>query len=261
MKASIIIVGEKKEEFLTSSIESCLKQNYKIIEVILVFSHLKNLEFLKKIYNKKIIFKKVSLKMKNPIHDQINKIKEGIKISKGEYIFLLDGDDMFKKNKLNTIMKLNKKKICLDDHIIFRDKKYFYNNYSKIKNNKIYKLFFNEWPDKICTSCISGPKILFDNFFFYNKTINSKYLAIDVLLIIFYLEKLFILKNIFTIKKDDSYSVDKKYSNIFSKVYWERRIEQHKYFNKIYKSKYKFEYFICQCIFYFLKKLENKKII
>ena len=78
-------------------------------------------------------------------------------------------------------------------------------------------------------------KNLFDNFFLNNKIISSKYLAIDVLLIIFYLDRIQILKQILTIKKESLISVDKKYSNKLSEIYWARRIEQHKYLKKKYK--------------------------
>ena len=246
MKATIIIVGEKKEKFLKETIQSCLRQNYKKIEIILVYSYLKNINYLKDLYFKNIIFKHVIKRNKNPVLDQINKIKEAIKVCSGEYIFLLDGDDLFKVDKVAKVISLNKKKnLCLDDYVVYKNKKYLYLNYKKFKKNILYKFFFNPWPDKICTSCISGPKHLFDNFFLNNKIINSKYLAIDVLLIIFYLDKIQILKQILTVKKESLISVDKKYSNKLSEIYWARRIEQHKYLKKKNKINYKFEYYMC----------------
>ena len=256
MKVSIIIVGERKENYLSETIKSCLNQNYKNFEIILTYSNLQNLKLLKQKFKKKIIFKKVHLRLKNPIQDQINKIKEGIKISKGKYIFLLDGDDIFKKNKIKKIIELNKKKmICLDNHINLKNKKHFYYKNNKFKKNKIYRFLLNPWPNKICTSCISGPKKLFDIFFSKNKSFKSKYLAIDVLLIIFYLKKLLLVNNILTIKTKDPQGLDNNYSNFLSIIYWKRRVEQHQYLKKIHNINSSLEYFLCLLILFFLKNL------
>ena len=64
MKATILITGEKKENFLVQTINSCLNQNYYNYEIILLYSNLKNLNFLKKKFYKKIIFKKIFIKKK-----------------------------------------------------------------------------------------------------------------------------------------------------------------------------------------------------
>lgn len=257
MKASIIIVGERKEDYLERTIISCLKQKYKNLEIILVYSKLRNLEYLRNKFQNRIFFKKINLKINNPVLDQINKIKEGVKSSNGKYIFLLDGDDAFKSNKLSKIIKINKKKLlCLDNHIVSNNKKLLYYKNKTLKKYKFYKYFFNPWPEKICTSCISGPKILFEDFFLNHKKIKTKLLAIDALLIIYYLDKLKIINDILTIKKIDKKGVDKKYSNILSKIYWERRIEQHKYLKAIYNSNYKFEYYLCLVALSFLKKIK-----
>ena len=74
-------------------------------------------------------------------------------------------------------------------------------------------------------------------------------LAIDILIIIYYLQKIFYLKEILTIKKISEKSVDKKYSNIFSRIYWERRIEQHVYLKKFKKINYSLEFYVCKIIF------------
>ena len=146
----------------------------------------------------------------------------------------MDGDDLFKKNKLKEIIKLAKKnKLNIDDHILKNNNKYVYKSANKLKNFYLYKFFINPWPDKICTSCICGEKKLFKLFFNKTKIEKYNYLAVDILITIFYLNKIHKIDNIFTIKKSLKNSVDLNYSNYFKKIYWERRIEQHRYLKEI----------------------------
>lgn len=246
MRASIIITGDKKENFLKDTIESCLKQNCRDFEIILVYNKLHNFKHLKEIFKNKIIFKKIKKKIKNPVRDQLYKIYEGLKTAKGKYIFLLDGDDIFKKNKLISILNIKKKNcLFLDDHLILKRGKYIYKNNKFYKKYLIYKLLFNSWPDKICTSCISGQKELFTKFYESIKIQKIKFLAIDILLTIFYIEKLYKVSKILTVKKIVQDSVDNNYLYLFSKIYWQRRIEQHKFFKNFKKKKYTLEYYFC----------------
>ena len=108
MKATILIVGEGKEKYLNKTIKSCLNQTYKNYEIILIFSYLNNLKYLKNNFKSKVRYLKVS-KQINPLRDQFFKIKQGLKSSKGDFIFLLDGDDEFKKNKLKETISLKKR--------------------------------------------------------------------------------------------------------------------------------------------------------
>ena len=117
------------------------------------------------------------------------------------------------------------------------------------KNNFIFKKFFNDWPQKICTSSISLPRKLLEDFFKNNQLFLWKTLAIDAQLIIYYYlkDKLYSTKKILTIKKDYKENLDKKFSNILSKIYWTRRFEQHKYYYCLTKKK-SLEYYVCSIV-------------
>ena len=260
MKATILITGENKENYLIDTISSCLNQNYRNYEIILLFSKLKNLNLLQKKFKKKIIFKQIKRK-KNPVQDQLYKISVGIKIANGMFIFLLDGDDLFKKNKLKQIISHKKKnKLFLDDHILLKKNKFNYKHDNKFKTYFFYKFFLNPWPSKICTSCISGEKKLF-NIFFDNINIKKyNYLAIDVLLVIYFLNDIYKIKKILTVKKILDLSVDTNFSNFSKQIYWNRRIEQHKYLREIQKTNYSLEFYFSKFIsflFDFHKRIQK----
>ena len=80
MKATILITGENKENYLIDTISSCLNQNYRNYEIILLFSKLKNLNLLQKKELEIKIKALNKLKEKNPVQDQLYKISVGIKI-------------------------------------------------------------------------------------------------------------------------------------------------------------------------------------
>ncbi len=249
MKATILITGEEKEKYLAKTIKSCLDQSYTKIEIILIYSHLNNLKKIKQKFKKKIKFLEIKNKINNPVRDQLYKISQGLKISKGQFIFLLDGDDLFKKDKVKNIMQYkNKKALFLNNHEILYKQKLIYKRDNILKKLFFYKVIFNSWPDKVCTSCISAPKTLFQEFFKKIDITKIDNLAIDILIIIYYLQKIFYLKEILTIKKISEKSVDKLYSDFFSKIYWERRLEQHIYLKKVKKINYSLEFYVCKII-------------
>ena len=174
---------------------------------------------------------------------------------------MLDGDDQFKKNKLKQIMNLKKKKfLYLDDHLLLKKNKLSYVNNNKLKNNIFYKFLINSWPDKVCTSCISGEKKLFENFFRHVNINKYEYLAIDILIVIFYLKNIYKIKQKLTIKNVLNKSVDTNYSNYLKLIYWKRRIEQHKYLKEIQSINYSLEFYFSKFIynlFYFQKYIRR----
>jgi len=256
MLSSILIVADYKEKYIKETIKSCLNQTYKEIEILVGYSRLNNIEEIKKIFSsKKLKFFKIKKNYYYPTQDQIYKIKFLLEKSKGMYIFLLDGDDLFLKEKIKYILnnKNIKTKLIKDDFLLQKNKIKKLIPNKNYKNNIIFKIFFNDWPDKICTSTLSLPRKLIEDFFKKNKTSLWKTLAIDVQLIIYcYLKnKFYTTKKILTIKNEYEKNLDKRFSNILSKIYWERRLEQHKYYYSITKKK-TFEYYICYSINFFI---------
>ena len=185
IKSTIIITAENQERFIERCLKSCLNQSVKNIEIIIVFTKLKNINTLRRKYlSKNIIFLNIPKKINNPTQDQLFKIKQGLLISKGKYIFLLDGDDVYKKNKIKVVMNSIK-----DQKALFLDN--YKNNIKQInkvhgfKETNLYKTLINAWPKGVCTSCIVLNRDLLNEFFKKIKIKKFNYLAIDILLTIY----------------------------------------------------------------------------
>ena len=138
--ASILINNYNNGKFFKECIKSCLNQTYKNIEII-VFDdvssdgtekYLKNIKNkrIKKIFNQRKISKSAALNQLNAIYKSFTK-------SKGEVVFLLDGDDAFLKNKVEYfigIFERNKNLEFIQDNPI-----YFYPE-NKLKEKKKPKI-------------------------------------------------------------------------------------------------------------------------
>ena len=101
MKATIIINTNNQNAFLKRAILSAINQKYSNYEVIVSnLSKKKDLNIEKEFKNnKKIKFLNLNERFLHPTQNQLYAIKEALKYSNGQYIFLLDGDDFFKKKK------------------------------------------------------------------------------------------------------------------------------------------------------------------
>lgn len=255
-KFAIIITAENKEKFITDTINSCIQKSKFHYEIILTYTKLKNINLLKQKYKKNVKFVCIKKKFKNPIQDQMFKIKQALFYTNSDFIFLCDGDDIFHKDKVNIInnMITLKKKLIMHDHFIKVGKKVKYIEAKKYKQYVLFKTLFNKWPDKIATSTICISKFLLINFFKKNSIFKYKYLAIDVQLVIFYLKKIECVSRRLVVKKDNENSVDKQFSKIFMSKYLGRRFEQHNFYNKSIEKKITIEYLI-------LKLLNKIKLI
>ena len=155
---SIIITNYNKGRFIEKTIKSALNQEYVNKEVI-VFddgSTDKSMKIIKKFRNIKIIKNKEKRKISGPL-SQIKGIINSFKFSKGEILFLLDGDDEFTNTKLKNIINYFKKNKSIN---IIQDKPYIK------KQKKIMKLkkklhIFSIWPSIYPTSCITIKKKIF----------------------------------------------------------------------------------------------------
>ena len=91
IEVSIIITAEHKEKFIERTINSCLNQNFKNFEIIIAYTKLKNVGFLKKKFrSKNIKFYKIRKKKNNKTQDQLNKIYRSVIICHGKNIVLLE---------------------------------------------------------------------------------------------------------------------------------------------------------------------------
>ena len=111
---SIIITNFNKSKFILKGVKSCLEQKYKKKEIIFFDDNssdgsLKKIKDFKK--KNRLNFKIIShINKKNnsaPINQMIA-IKKSLNYVKGNFIFLLDSDDFFHKNKISEIINIFK---------------------------------------------------------------------------------------------------------------------------------------------------------
>ena len=252
---SIIITNYNKEKFIYKTLKSAINLDYNNKEII-VFddsSDDKSLEIIKKFKNIKLL-KNKSKKLKSGPLNQINAIIKAFEISKGEYIFLLDGDDIFKKNKIKKILYYFSKNKNID---IIQDKPYL-NKENKVLNLKIKKHLFSIWPSIYPTSCIALKREFFVNFLKYVQKDNFKNLEIDsrIVMYSYLLKKLKILKSSYTIYNLDKKGITSKYSK-YSTYWWKKRKEA---FDYLYFLNKKLDYKFKKGPDYFFTQIINKYI-
>lgn len=241
--ASILIVNFNNAKYLKKSIESALNQSYKNKEVIVVddISDDQSVDILNH-YKKKIKFFINKKKTKYGSYNQINSLYNAYLISRGKYLFFLDSDDFFKKNKLENLIKKYKNDSTID--VIFDLPIYKFKNKIFKKKFKQKKFILSDWPRFTPQSCISVRRN-YAKFFFKHLRI-KKYPTIwfDFRLAIFSFIKnkeIFVLKNYLTYYRQLDNSASKRYK-MFTKNWWVRRMEAHNFFSfvsKKLKQKYK----------------------
>jgi len=154
---SILIINYNNTKFLERSINSCLNQSYKDIE-ILVYDD-KSTETIIKIEKK---FKKIKTvkfyknrnkKINIPALDASNSYRSLFNKSKGQIICLLDSDDFFRTSKVKKIIKI----FTLDKKISFIQN--LNTNDINVKNSII-----SFWPYFAPESCISFKRSFFIKF-------------------------------------------------------------------------------------------------
>ena len=240
---SIIINTHNQNKSINRCVESCLNQNFaKEFEIILIDTSDNKIENeLKNIHKIKYFHYKSFSKF--PVIDQLYKVYEGYKRAKGKWFCLLDGDDFFKRDKLNHLyQKYNlKNKILVQDRCSYfseidnSEKLYSQKNY---KNFYFYKKFINFWPEIYGTSCLSGNMEIL-KFFFNDLNINKwTSIAIDAQLSLYALNNNILIneKEIFTVKSINENNLDNKFSKN-NKLYWDRRMQQILFWENLTKKK------------------------
>ena len=259
-KISILISTFNKLKFIKKTIDSCLNQNYKNYEIIIVDTE--STDGTIKILNKYSKFKKIKVRYikrlfkKSPLN-QIQAIKSGLVIAKGEIICLLDGDDNFKKNKLNEINKFFSKNLKVN---------FAQDMLLDIKENKEYSnlrsffLLFKILPKFFPTSTFSIKKNKLEIFLKKYPFNNLDLLEIDARLYFFAKlikdDHLFINKNL-TNYINDPKGISAKYKK-FSKEWFKKRNQAHFFLKSFFKNTlypYKIDFFISKLMFLLIKKL------
>jgi glycosyltransferase involved in cell wall biosynthesis len=224
---SVLITNYNKSVYLKKTINSCLIQNFKNKE-ILVFDDCstdKSLKILRKFKDIKVI-KNKNKKFKSGPLNQIYGLSQLFKISKGNIIFLLDSDDIFKKNKIfeiNKIFEKNKKINFIQDTPLE-------NFYKKKIPLKKKKHFFSIWPSFYPTSCIAIKRSFFEDFLKILKGNKFPNLEVDARLSIYaYIKnQFFVTKKCLTIYNYDEVGISSKYKK-FNKYWWKKRKEAFEY--------------------------------
>jgi len=240
--ASIIITNYNKSSFLTHAVKSCIEQNYKKKEIIFfddksTDNSLSKIKELNKITKQKIKIIINPNKKKNfPTLSHIEAIKKGLKKTKGKYVFLLDSDDYFHKNKIKEIIKIFNKnekiQFVLNNPILKYKKK-------EIKKKFESNLTKNKWPKFPPTSCMCFEKKTLTNVL--KKIYSKKFpnLAIDFRLAVYYsviLKNFHIHQSYLTFYRQVEDGMDSKYHKYKSKEWWIRRNEAFDFLNLLLKK-------------------------
>ena len=258
MKFTIIITSYNKEKYLKKCIQSCLNQNKNDYEIILCdnFSDDGTRIILTEFESKIKIIKKKKVSKHGPVN-QMDLIKEGLNISKGDYICLLDGDDYFHLDKLKTLEKyldINKNLNMIFDLPEIKKK----NHFKQLRIKKKYQN--NIWPTIINTSSITIKKDFLIEFFKKKLFENFDLLEIDFRLNVYSrcIDKRFlIIPDKITVYRYVEGSIITSIKK-FSKIWWIKRLQAHEYMSFIFKInnlnyKYSIDWFFTKIFSILLK--------
>ncbi len=258
MKFTILITSYNKEKYLKKCIQSCLSQNKNDYEIILCdnFSDDGTKAILTEFENKIKIIKKKKVSKHGPVN-QMDLIKEGLNISKGDYICFLDGDDYFYSDKLKTLEKyldINKNLNMIFDLPEIKKK----NHFKQLRIKKKYQN--NIWPTIINTSSITIKKDFLIEFFKKKLFENFDLLEIDFRLNVYSrcIDKRFlIIPDKITVYRYVEGSIITSIKK-FSKIWWIKRLQAHEYMSFIFKInnlnyKYSIDWFFTKIFSILLK--------
>ena len=162
---SILIANYNNKIYLKRCLNSCFNQKYKNLEII-IFDDCSldgSQKELKKFKNIKIILNKKKTKI--AYIDAMNAYIKMFKISKGDFVFLLDSDDTFFKKKIHTILNLYLKNINLN----------FIQESPKKVSCKKNNFFLSRWPYFASTSRLSFRRKFFEEFLSVKKNTSADF--------------------------------------------------------------------------------------
>jgi len=257
-RVSVLISNFNKEDYIEDCINSCLSQEYKNLEIIVVdnASTDNSLKILSK-FNDKIRVEVKNRVGKTGAENQIDVLIHAFKISSGDLICLLDSDDFFMPKKVETVENIfsddEELKILFDIPRISKNQKIEPMPIKK-KNNK------HIWPTTIPTSGISLTRNFFEDCLKINLFKDFPKVEIDFRLTSYsqkMMYKNYVLNEYLTSYRLVKNSIMDR-SKKFSIQWWLRRIQAHKFMEHIYKEnniKYKknYDYFITKMITDILK--------
>ena len=236
---SVIITNFNKSNYILESVRSCLRQSYKKKEIIF-FDDKSTDNSLKKIKDFKIknklkfkIISNLNKKENTAPINQMIAVKKSLNFAKGKYIFLLDSDDFFHKNKIFEIIgifKKDKSKKMILDLPIYKYKK------KEVKKIFINKNLKNKWPKFPSTSCMCFEKKSLKNIMSKIKFKKYPNLAIDFYLAVYYsiiLKNFYIHRSHLTYYRQVGDGTDSNYLKFKSKKWWIRRNEAFDFLNNL----------------------------
>ena len=247
MLFSILINTHNQYELIDRCIKSCLNQDYNE-DYQVIISDTSDIKKIRKYEKENVSIKVIEADSFSnfPCVDQMLSIKNSFKYASGDIICLLDGDDFFNSKKLSFL----KNNFIHNDTFLNQDNLVGFNENTKkkfalykkknYKNNIIFNKLFNSWPKVLGTSSITTNKRILNDFFSIVDPNDWNFLAIDALISIYYdnIKPISFIGDGLTYKSFHNLNLDGTYSNKFSKNYWTRRSQQHKYFQFINKKKY-----------------------
>lgn len=256
MLCSVLISNFNKSKYLEKCLNSVVKQTYDHVEIIFSDngSSDDSVAIASKFTNIKILKTKRSTDY--AALNQIDVILKAFESSEGDYIFLLDSDDFFEKDKIEKIIKY--KSVSGMELIYDIPRLYMDENNTKLFKSKTNYNSFRSWPIIFPTSSISFTRNFFLNFrdFLFEK--NYEKLEIDARLNIFsYLEKQSVVfDEILTNYNQNTEGIMSNYKR-FNKNWWVRRQQAYNYLSKICVMKnHKFK----KNLDYYFTNLINKLI-
>jgi len=252
---TILISNYNKQKYIKKCLESCLYQSYKNLEIIVCDNN--STDNSKKIIS---IYPEIKLikQKRNSDYSSVNQtrcIKKGLRIAKGDYIFLLDSDDFFEKKKVFKVVEYLNKKRCdfIQDksYLIFKNKK---------KKLILKKNYFSIWPRFYNTSTMVFERKYLN--FLFRHVIDTKIPLVEIdtqvfLYQFFFKKNLNLLKNYLTNYRLHNENLMKNFP-FLSLSWWIRRYYVYKFFFSLSDKEkkdvpLKLDYIFALVIFYSCK--------